>query len=123
MGSDGDESPEVKALRADNKRLLETWVTLSKENERLRAALDGMVEACQEFKDENERLKRYERDFPKTVQHCGPRCACVREQREALADAEAKVERLRAALTEMLESFTEPEDDNDILRRARVALE
>ena len=30
--------------------------------------------------------------------------------------------RLRAALTEMLESFTEPEDDNDILRRARAAL-
>lgn len=35
---------------------------------------------------------------------------------------EAEVERLRAALAEMLESFTEPEDDNDILRRARAAL-
>jgi len=33
------------------------------------------------------------------------------------------IKRLRAALTEMLESFTEPEDDNDILRRARAALQ
>lgn len=34
----------------------------------------------------------------------------------------AENERLRAALSEMLESFTEPEDDNDILQRARAAL-
>lgn len=38
------------------------------------------------------------------------------------AELQAEVERLRAALAEMLESFTEPEDDNDILRRARAAL-
>jgi hypothetical protein len=44
---------------------------------------------------EAERLKRYERDFPKTVQHCGPKCACVSEQREALADSEAENERLK----------------------------
>ena len=41
------------------------------------------------------------------------------EDRDALR---AENERLRAALSEMLESFTEPEDDNDILRRARAAL-
>lgn len=35
----------------------------------------------------------------------------------------AENERLRASLSEMLESFTEPEDDNDILRRARAALD
>jgi hypothetical protein len=34
----------------------------------------------------------------------------------------AEIDRLRAALREILESFTEPEDDNDILRRARAAL-
>lgn len=38
------------------------------------------------------------------------------------SELRAENERLRAALTEMLESFTEPEDDNDILRRARAAL-
>jgi hypothetical protein len=39
-----------------------------------------------------------------------------------LKAAADEIERLRAALAEMLESFTEPEDDNDILRRARAAL-
>ena len=37
-------------------------------------------------------------------------------------DQAVEIGKLRAALTEMLESFTEPEDDNDILRRARDAL-
>lgn len=42
--------------------------------------------------------------------------------RNSRAIVAAENERLRTALTEMLESFTEPEDDNDILRRARAAL-
>jgi hypothetical protein len=41
----------------------------------------------------------------------------------ALATLRAENARLRAALSEMLESFTDPGDDNDILRRARAALD
>jgi hypothetical protein len=46
--------------------------------------------------------------------------AAVRQDQERALQT---VERLRAALTLMLESFTEPEDDNDILRQARAALD
>ena len=36
-------------LRADNKRLLETWVTLSEENERLRAEVRGLTETIEDW--------------------------------------------------------------------------
>jgi hypothetical protein len=42
--------------------------------------------------------------------------------RAEVEQADKEIARLRAALAEMLESFTDPEDDNDILRRARAAL-
>lgn len=46
-----------------------------------------------------------------------------RGQRERADALEEQNARLRAALSEILESFTEPEDDNAILRRARAALQ
>lgn len=42
------------------------------------------------------------------------------KDRDALV---SEVEAMRGALEEMLESFTEPEDDNDIIRRAKAALD
>jgi hypothetical protein len=48
--------------------------------------------------------------------------AAEAECRNSRGFVAAENERLRASLSEMLESFTEPEDDNDILRRARAAL-
>jgi hypothetical protein len=51
------------------------------------------------------------------------------EEREVLDSVDGwlamqnEIDRLRAALAEILESFTDPEDDNDILRRARAALD
>lgn len=48
--------------------------------------------------------------------------ATVALNEEQLSAQARKIRQLREVLSEMLESFTEPEDDNDILRRARAAL-
>jgi hypothetical protein len=83
------------------------------------AIRQGVLIERAELRAENERL----REWAKAEQQARYKAEDQRtDDRSKLAYAEVEAERLRAALAEMLQSFTEPEDDNDILRRARAAL-
>jgi predicted RNase H-like nuclease (RuvC/YqgF family) len=92
---------------------------------------DALTREREELRAEVERLQRENGALARAYAACEK---MLRERTEQLNEAEVegfvsalvdekdRTARLRAALTEMLESFTEPEDDNDILRRARAAL-
>lgn len=66
---------------------------------------DKLIMQYRELREQNEKLR-----------------ATVALNEEQLSAQARKIRQLREVLSEMLESFTEPEDDNDILRRARAAL-
>jgi hypothetical protein len=107
---------------------------LTRERDELRASVEALLVLNQDLRAEVEFWKkRTEIEGEATMNAVTAaeelRAAVERLQREngALARthalAEEKLRERTEALAEMLESFTEPEDDNDILRRARAALE
>ncbi len=95
-----DSGPDLISVR-DIGWLIDIAREVERKNESLIAAGRQLAATEEYWQAEVERLKRYETDFKNlTIQHCGPKCACVREQREALADAEAEVERLNLLFRE-----------------------
>jgi septal ring factor EnvC (AmiA/AmiB activator) len=96
---------ERAQARTDLTMLRDERDELRAELERQQHSIDNIAQANVELSAENERLRA--------------ELHRVTESRRAQRE---RVQELHAALSEMLESFTEPEDDNDILRRARAAL-
>jgi chromosome segregation ATPase len=89
---------EVKRLRAENVALRDGRAEAMEDARLAQAEVERLNEGIQRLQDKIEHMDGVD------------------------IERLQEIERLRAALAEMLESFTEPEDDNDILRRARAAL-